>query len=74
MPAKLYTIDTLAELLCISTWTLRRMVAAKQIPHCRIRAAIRFTERHVEQYLSRQTVAPNAAKAMEGHRIKRSSR
>ncbi len=53
--SKLLTIADVADLLSVSTSTVRRMVADRQLSHVRIRGSIRFDRKQLVRDLAMQT-------------------
>lgn len=48
---KLYTVDELAEILCVSKVTIYRLVESRKIPFYKVKGSIRFSENDVLEYL-----------------------
>lgn len=48
----LLTVKEVAEMLCVSTATIGRLVRAHDISHIRVGKQVRFTQEHVDEYLS----------------------
>lgn len=55
---KLYTSETLAELLAVSSRTIRRERSEGRLPFVRIRGQIRYRESDVRAYLERNAFEP----------------
>ncbi|ASN72033.1 hypothetical protein 7S2_40 [uncultured Caudovirales phage] len=51
LPVSLLTVDQVAERLAVSARTVGRMYRTGEIPHVRVRGAIRISNRDVEQYI-----------------------
>lgn len=54
--SKFLTVPEVASLLQISERTLRKLVLGREIPHARVGRQIRFTQDHLDKFISRTTV------------------
>lgn len=64
---KLYTTETLAELLQVSPRTIRRERKEGRLPFVRVRGQIRYRESDVRSYLERNASLSGDADALASH-------
>jgi len=64
---KLYTTETLAELLQVSPRTIRRERKEGRLPFVRVRGQIRYRESDVRQYLERNASLSAMGDSLTSH-------
>jgi excisionase family DNA binding protein len=71
MPEPLLSVREVAEWLNVSADCVYRLVAARELPHCRVGKAIRFERRDVAAYLEAHRVAAAIKTPPRGQRSSR---
>jgi excisionase family DNA binding protein len=65
---KLLTIEAVADRLAISPRAVYRLRAERRIGYVRIRGSFRFTEEHVQEFISRNSERPSVVALRKGSR------
>ena len=66
---KLYTTETLADLLQVSPRTIRRERKEGQLPFVRVRGQIRYRDADVRAYLEHNATAPMETNKLQSARV-----
>lgn len=69
---KLYTTESLADLLAVSPRTIRRERREGRLPYVKVRGQIRYRESDVRGYLDRNAVEPAGEQRRETPRLRSS--